>query len=421
MDSATQICMSKAFCRAAFENLHISIGGQAKPCCEFEGSIGSTRKNSIEEIWSSHEINDLRAKMLRGERDGGCRKCYNVEEAGGVSLREMFNGDELVADVPDAQSITPPSPKYLDIRFSNLCNLSCRTCGPDASTRWHADAKRLNFWDIGPSALVKTFGPKLPAIDALGRVLETVETIYFAGGEPLLHEEHYAVLLHLIACGRTDVCLCYNSNLTELRLGKFEILPLWAKFKNVSMHASIDGHKERGELIRAGLSWDRFAANAAAIKRECPHVDLRFAITVSIFNILSLPDLCQALMEIGVAGAKFSFNVLQEPEHFSIQILPDDMKHVAKSKIEAFADAFGLRADLGPVVNFMMFKDRSEKLGSFRRNAYVLDRLRNENTIDTIPELAPILREMPLQRHVRESVASLAGFVRSLRFRSQAR
>ncbi len=172
-------------------------------------------------------------------------------------------------------------------------------------------------------------------MESLGPTLETVERIYFAGGEPLLHEGHYAILQDLIARDRTDVALAYNSNVTELRLGKLEIIPLWSRFKRIRLLASIDGHEERGELIRQGLSWGKFVENIRTVGRECPHVEISFAITVSIFNILTLPELCRSLMEIDTTRrARFHFNILQDPEHYSAQILPTDMKLEAKQKIE---------------------------------------------------------------------------------------
>ena len=33
--------------------------------------------------------------------------------------------------------------KYWDIRFSNLCNLACRSCGTWFSSNWYEDHKKL--------------------------------------------------------------------------------------------------------------------------------------------------------------------------------------------------------------------------------------------------------------------------------------
>lgn len=409
--------IEKAFCRAAFDNLHIAIGGGAKPCCEFKGSIGNVRENSVEEIWRAKPVTEFRSKILRGERDKRCWKCWEAEEAGKNSLRAMFNGRSAKAEEPFVSVQSPESalPRTLDIRFSNLCNLSCRTCGPDCSSKWYSDAKKAEWWKAHRShALIETFDSNSSALECLGPTLEVVESIYFAGGEPLLHEGHYAILQRLIDLGRTDVSLCYNTNLTELRLGKFEALPLWSKFKYVAVGASIDGHKELGELVREGLSWDRFVENITAIRQQCPHVKIEFSITISILNVMALPSLCQHLQAIDPDHqANFGFNILQEPRRYSIQVLPTKLKEEAKRRLESFAEecSHEIASMIRPVIDFMMFEDRSHKIGQFRARTLHLDEMRQRNTADTIPELAPLLQETPVDRYAREAKQAFGRFV----------
>ncbi len=399
-----------AFCRAAFESLHISIGGAAKPCCEFEGDFGTVRESSVEDIWHAAAFQELRAKMLRGERDDRCRKCYEAEEAGGASLRDYYNSEAPCTSSADADSLKPDLPRKLDLRFSNLCNLSCRTCGPDASTKWFAEAKQLGWWKLGSGALVETFVSKPAALQLLGPTLENVEAIYFAGGEPLLHEQHYAVLQDLIDRGRTGVRLNYHSNMMQLGLGPLDVVPLWSRFQNVAVMASIDGHKTFGELVREGLSWDRFTENVATLRQKCPHVHVSFAITVSVFNVLALPSLCEHLQAIVPTDeVEFYFNVLQEPRHYSIQILPANLKNEAKRRLEKFAKEAkrtnaAARRSIQPVINYMMFEDRPEEIARFRMHTLRLDEIRGRNTAEAIPELAPLLR-----RTTAEKVARVAN------------
>ena len=53
--------------------------------------------------------------------------------------------------------------------------------------------------------------------------LDHVEQIYFAGGEPLMMEEHYNILEELVRRKRFDVRLIYNTNFTHTELrGKIE-------------------------------------------------------------------------------------------------------------------------------------------------------------------------------------------------------
>jgi radical SAM protein with 4Fe4S-binding SPASM domain len=408
----------KAFCRAAFGQLHISIGGDVKPCCEFTTPIGNLQKQSLKNIWFSEPLAELRKKMLRGEPDSRCWKCDEKEDADVYSLRDMYNAKDFLGNArywSQAEHETD-LPKALDLRFSNLCNLSCRTCGPEASTKWHSDATKLGWWGRNPQGLNETFASTAAAIETLSPVLGTIDEIYFAGGEPLLHDGHYAVLNELIRLGRTHVRLYYSTNLTSLHFGDKNVLPLWSRFKSVHLGASIDGYEKQGELIRQGLSWRRFTENVSIVRTQCPHVRLRFAITVSALNVLSLPDLCEHLLAIEPTdGPRFTFNILQEPRYYSIQILPPQMKLTAKRRLEDYGEKYGLQDELAPIIRFMMFEDRTNELGTFRSNTFRLDKLRHQNTAKIIPEIAPLLRRPRPGRVIgiaARAVAAWAGAVR---------
>jgi organic radical activating enzyme len=64
--------------------------------------------------------------------------------------------------------------------------------------------------------------------------LDYVEQIYFAGGEPLLMEEHYHILEELVR-SRFDVRLIYNTNFTHTQSQRtFSVFEYWKQFDSVS-------------------------------------------------------------------------------------------------------------------------------------------------------------------------------------------
>ncbi len=100
------------------------------------------------------------------------------------------------------------------------------------------------------------------------------------------------------------------------------------------------------------------------------------------------------------------------------------MKVEAKRRLESCADGFGSRAgqnsasmhdQIRPVVNFMMFKDRPEKLREFRERTLHLDEMRDRNTIDAIPELAPLLHESASRKRARTAKQAVGMFLYKLR------
>ena len=68
--------------------------------------------------------------------------------------------------------------------------------------------------------------------------LHTVEKIYWAGGEPLLMDEHWYIMNKLVEMGRTDVRIFYNTNFSKLTYKDEDAVELWKKFKNVSRDLS---------------------------------------------------------------------------------------------------------------------------------------------------------------------------------------
>ena len=411
---------SRAFCMAPWVHLAVAIGGVVTPCAEAKGAFGHAGQESIEDIWRGSGFQDFRTKLMRDERDDRCRKCYEIEEAGGVSLRRHFNTNftrhagRVRMDADGSGVVAPPLPVSLDVRFSNLCNFSCRMCWYGSSSKWFSDARELG-WNTGPSALIASFPTAAEGVRALRPLLATVEEIYWAGGEPLLIEEHYAVLEELMALGRDRVVLKYNSNLSKLNLGRFDVLALWGWFKNVTLEVSIDGAGRRGELIRHGLSWAQLLENIAAVKKRCPHVRIQFGITVSVFNVFALPELHRELLTLGCGGPRnIGMHVLQEMAYYNIQILPSRLKRKIARRLMVYARMLPAgengsaisnsgQHQFHHVIDYMMAADRQELIRQFRTVTLQLDRLRGQETGKICPELAPLLRISVLARLRRQA------------------
>lgn len=86
-------------------------------------------------------IKDLQQYKLRGERHPGCRKCWEEEDAGrNRSLRQIHCQVEgfnypMTYDL----DVNDPKIRWLELSFSNRCNVRCRMCGPFYSTNWYQD------------------------------------------------------------------------------------------------------------------------------------------------------------------------------------------------------------------------------------------------------------------------------------------
>jgi organic radical activating enzyme len=289
---------------------------------------------------------------------------------------------------------------YWDIRFSNLCNLSCRSCGHIFSSSWYKDQAQLAGGDWAEKHTVLNYAGRTETDmwEQLVPHLDHVEQIYFAGGEPLMMAEHYNILDELERRGRFDVRLIYNTNFTHTRLKDRTVFDYWRKFKSVAVGASLDAMGPHAEYIRRGTDWSIVERNREQMLEICPNVDFYISPTLSIMNALHLPDFHRAWVDRGfIRPQDLNVNILQDPRHLRIDIAPDQYKQRLRIKFEQHLEWLRPldplnRATVGfeSAVNFMMATDNTQLIDSFWRRTHELDSIRKENLLDIIPELAAL-------------------------------
>lgn len=401
-----------AFCLAPWVHLHVSSLGAITPCCEIQEPIGDVRDDDPFDLWRGSRMGAFRRALLEGWPPDACIKCREREEVGHPSLRADFQRRfhrhrDRVARTNADGGLPNFAPVSLDIRFSNVCNFRCRTCWHESSSRWHADALELGY-EVGPVALICNGLDVDRFVARLESTLPTLEEVYFAGGEPLLMDEHYRLLELLDRKGCHRVALRYNTNLSILSYKSSEVLSLWRRFPTVEVHASVDETGPRGELIRNGMRWEDFVRNARRVREECPHVRFCIHTVVSVFNILHLADLQRSLIEERLMDwENVSLGILQVPRAYSIRILPRHLKRRAARRLAVHRDWLAdharrcgggeevverqVRAVEG-VVQFMMARDWAYLIPKFTKISRRLDALRGERTEAVLPELAPLFR-----------------------------
>jgi len=389
---------SKTFCIYPWIHIHAYPTGEAYPCCHAEmkpGRVGNCRSNTLKEIWQGEPMRKLREDMLNETPHAACTRCYEQEASGFFSGRKSANkhhGHHIKKLDQNPFELT-----YWDIRFSNLCNLKCRSCGHIFSSQWYQDQAKLagGDWKLHNSVLNYAGKTESDMWEQLEPHLDYVEQIYFAGGEPLLMEEHYNILEELLKRGRTDVRLIYNTNFTHTDLKGRSVFEYWKQFKSVAVGASLDDSGARGEYIRKGTDWAVVEQNRKDMLKICPEVDFYISPTLSIMNARHLPEFHKDWVEQGLIRAQdLNVNILQDPQHYRIDIAPkeykDELSTVYAEHINWLRDKDPLnRATQGfeSAIQFMNSTDNTHLLDTFWRKTYELDDIRKENILDVIPEL----------------------------------
>ena len=399
-DQQYKLTQSKTFCILPWIHMHAFPNGQAYPCClsDSDYPVGNLHTNTMEEVWNSSEYKQLRTNMLEDTPSKECTRCYEREATGFVSSRNDLNKNfghhiGLVDATKSDGTYEDFKLRYYDIRFSNLCNMSCRTCGSWFSSSWYNEEEKL-FGKRNHPQFMYAGNDQYDMWNQMQQHIPYLEQIYFAGGEPLIMEEHYWILKELAQREMFDVKLIYNTNFSRLALKNDNVLELWRLFKNVSVGASLDGMGPRAEYIRKGTKWDDIVRNRELMIEQLPNVDFYVSTTVSIMNALHVSDFHRDWVERGLLKPQdWNINILQGPERMRIDVLPKQYKQQVETKIREHIEWLRpqdpLTRAIGGyegMINFMWQADNSNLLKEFYSYTDKLDSSRNESIDLTFPE-----------------------------------
>ena len=404
---------SKHFCMMPWIHLHMWPAGTTYPCCMSDPAhpVGDTQTQSLQEIWNGPEMRELRMNMLQDTPSKECRRCYELEENGMGTLRQGSinnfgkNHWDKVEATGDDGSAGDVNMAYMDIRFSNLCNLKCRSCGPQFSSSWFEDHKAI-YGKLDHPKILQVRDEMRSFLDELDPLLESVERVYWAGGEPLITKEHYNILDKWIAMGKRDVSMDYTTNFTQMYYKKKTAFDYWNKFENVRVAASLDANHARGEYLRKNMVWSEVVQNRRTMIEQCPHVYFELTPTVSVYNVLNICDFHKEWIEEGLLEpSNIRINILLDPTYMRLSILPPWIKEKVHKRYEEHMDYLkqfnntlnekdkNINSVIQDYKNILQYmeQDRTDELKMWQWKTNKMDYIRKENVFDVFPELKDII------------------------------
>jgi sulfatase maturation enzyme AslB (radical SAM superfamily) len=271
-------------------------------------------------------------------------------------------------------------------------------CGHGCSSSWWDD-----FTPEEKKTKIKFLDSSHYGVDLMKYVdqfIDDVEEIYFAGGEPLMMPEHYQILDKLIAKGRFDVFLRYNTNLSTIKYKDYDLINIWKQFKNVRIGASIDGIEENAEYSRSGTDWPKVEDNLKRLVES--KVEYVVSSTINIFNVFNFTQLVDRLIELKMSTRKVIVSHVNWPKHYMTSILPDELKDKVRLQLDQHLEKIALTvteqehrwlANLYTEVKFYLNSTNSPEetiqlRQQFKRDTIKLDGIRKENIKLAAPELA---------------------------------
>jgi hypothetical protein len=376
--------------------------------------------HSIEQARNSELHQRVRSQMLAGEESPECQLCWDEERAGLPSKRLHMLKHYPIDIIQNTQSgliNTEEFPlEYIDLRFGNLCNMKCRSCGPSDSSLWYDDIVAIsgkdtfefyssttyqlkqinNTWTLKNDDFLWYQDEKF--WDMIKHVVPNVNRLYLTGGEPLINKAQWRLLDLCIELGVSKhIVLEYNSNMTLIPDNAFTV---WSQFKEIHIGCSIDAVGDLAYYMRYPVQWDDVRDNVFKLgNATCSNLLAKFSPTISVFNILELLTMADWLRENRMPNIRPvpSFHILEGPYYQNIQILPKETKAWICAEYEKwYASAPGrmrYKAQFDSVLTYMNAQDRSHLLVDLRDHTVKLDKIRNQNIADYVPWLAKILEK----------------------------
>ena len=379
-------------CALPWTHLASNPDGSILPCCyyyRFKKDFGNIDDGNFDELYNGELFKELRLSLLNGEKPVECTKCFGREALGRGSMRTRYNATdwakETIREIPkitnEDGSLNEIKIKYWDVRFSNICNMACIMCGSDFSSKWAAELG-LNK----ETKVLKNF-EKSKTYQFIDDNIQDVEEIYFAGGEPLIMDEHYYIMDKLVELGKTNVNLRYNTNMLKMEHKGKSVLDYWKVWKGkLDISPSIDAIGSRAEYIRYGTDWNKVDTNLKTL------VDLGFKVeplvAVGIHNILHLEDLYKYFLSIGIRNVGFNmidntqYNILWAPQQ-----LKDDALNIYNTAINNLGNHPGLKTATVEIKS-RLEKDADSSLSTFTEAIKKIDKMRKLDFWSTFPELA---------------------------------
>lgn len=351
-------------CKYPFTYVSRSSEGYCKPCCRYkldkEDYLDGSLRGSIEEAFQGKTFEKIRNKMIKGERLTGCQKCYDEEETGQKSHGRVYT---------EYFNFTPGVLKGVNIAFSRECNLACRMCHPDYSTKWDSVWRKLH---PDKKSIRTKYSHNFKNIVSQKDTFKNVEIFDIVGGEPFINNSFYKFLEQLSHYDLSNKKIGVSTNATFFPKQKY--IDTLLQFKELNLGLSVDGINRLGEYIRVYSKWsqvDKVADRWSQLKGN-PSVYLYSYTTVSAYNVHDLYNIFKWSLKKKI---DFRFHILYEPEYLQIGVLPENIRHRIYTYYLQFPD---FQKHLLKLKKHLL-KKSSEKTNEFLAFTDKLDRILGQN------------------------------------------
>lgn len=353
---------SNIFCSTPWHELHIYWDGSLGICCQeshklYSGTEYNIATMSIADWFNSQPVKDLRKRILNHSRISECARCYIEEDAGGHSRRFKSNQKSVIFQQAFDHSfdqspgrrhfaesgLTITHPVDLHIDLGNFCNLACKMCNAQASSKIAVQEVK---WGIESSipfvgtnwtknqAVWHSFKQQLLAIPEL-------KNIHLMGGETLLTDRFEDLVDTLIEHGRFEVCFSFVTNGTVFNA---DLVNKLCKFQRVGIEVSIETLTQHNTYTRQGTDTALVLRNIDRYLEKCngSSVTVTLRPAVSLLTIGQFGTLLQYALDKKLVVKSL---MVDHPEFLSATALPLSVKQQYMAQYHKILSKIGQTSD----------------------------------------------------------------------------
>lgn len=297
--------------RCLLSETHFAINtlGEVNPCCRYysDSKTFIDNKTAID-IFNDTRLKKIRENLKNGIRDSGCSDCWNEEDSGAISMRQIHN-DRLKDQVISGEPIIDLT--SLEIAFSNHCNLKCRHCKTSSSSRWREDDILLGNWV--PEKLLQEPNVRHLEIEKL----KNLNQIKILGGEPLLSKS-FARFIQILDDNKLIQNITFGIVTNGTIFPNDEIIKSLSKSKAVHIIVSVDDIHQQFNYFRTDGDFSSVTNNMKRYE-EIKYSNFNFAIH-SVINVLNIYRISEIYTYLNQHFSKWKihFDKIHSPLFLSI-------------------------------------------------------------------------------------------------------
>ena len=383
--------VGKGFCLAKWNQVSILLQtGQTHSCHHPSPHVVplAELENNPSALHNTEFKKMQRKTMLKGGKPKECDYCWNVEDANpkAFSDRIMKSGEAWAFPYFDKIRKSDPeentNPSYVEVSFSNQCNMSCGYCDVKSSSNWQHEIKTKGHyptsgmynnteWMEREGIVPIPFTKPNPYRDAFWKwwpdLFPTLHTFRITGGEPLLHKDTFKVLDYIIENPKINPMLemsvnsnlCAPQDLFEEFIDKVKYITENDLVWNFALFTSIESWGKHAEYMRDGMDTDRFWNNLDMFLTKCQKPE---ATIMATYNLTSVPTYHEVIKKVFELKKKhyngkryrhyaviLDTSYLRHPEFLQVRLLStywidkirDDVKLMTSLAEEKYTHIYG--------------------------------------------------------------------------------